>query len=163
MILRIAIDGSEWIADVGFGSIGLTAPIQMLTDVEQPTPHEPRRLIRRGDYFVQQVRLGVGVEWHDVLQFTPDAVPPIDYEMANWFTNKHPQSHFQQNLIVTRVLPGGRAILFNREFTRRENSGRIEKQNVDTPDDLLALLAGTFDLTFPGGTRFGAPGAPWPV
>ena len=161
MILRIELDQQEWIADVGFGSIGLTGPIQMLTDVEQSTPHEPRRLIRRGGYFVQQVRLGA--DWNDVLQFTPDPVPAIDYEVANWFTNKHPQSHFRQNLIVTRVLPDGRAILFNRELTIRRNSGEIEKQNVDTRDELLSLLADRFELTFPAGTRFGEPGAPWAV
>jgi N-hydroxyarylamine O-acetyltransferase len=129
--------------------------------VEQATPHEPRRLLRRSNYFVQQVRLGS--EWHDVLQFTPDPVPPIDYEVANWFTNKHPQSHFQRNLIVTRVLPDGRAILFNREFTIRNNAGGVEKHDVNTPDDLLALLENAFDLTFPAGTRFGEPGAPWAV
>ena len=27
----------------------------------------------------------------------------------------------------------------------------------------LAVLAEGFDLHFPAGTRFGSPGAPWPV
>ena len=161
MILQIDIDRTPWIVDVGFGSIGLTGPIQLQPDVEQPTPHEPRRLVRRDAYFVHQVRLGP--EWHDVFQFTSDPVPAVDYEMANWFTNKHPRSHFQQNLIVTRVLPDGRAILFNRELTIRRLDGPVEKREVSTPADLLIALKDIFDLGFPAGTRFGRPGAPWPV
>jgi N-hydroxyarylamine O-acetyltransferase len=56
MILRVAADHEQWIVDVGFGSIGLTAPLHFALDREQSTPHEPRRLIRRDDYFVHQVR-----------------------------------------------------------------------------------------------------------
>lgn len=161
MILRIDLDGRSWIADVGFGSIGLTGPIRLETGGEQATPHEPRRFLRRDEYFVHQVR--IGTEWHDVFQFTPDAVPPVDYEVANWYSNKHPRSHFQANLIVTRVRPEGRVLLFNRELTRRRPDGSAEKLAVNSPDELLALLAADFGLQFPPGTRFGRPGAPWPV
>jgi N-hydroxyarylamine O-acetyltransferase len=160
MILRIDVNGEAWIVDVGFGSIGLTAPIRFTPDIEQPTPHEPRRLIRRGDYFVHQVRLDQ--DWHDVFQFTPDPVPAIDYEVANWFTNKHPQSHFQSNLIVARVVPEGRVVLFNREFTSRRTAGGVEKREVSSPEEVLAILATHFDLQFPAGTRFGPAGSPWP-
>lgn len=160
MILRVDIDGSPWITDVGFGSIGLSAPLRLEPDVEQASPHEPRRLIRRGDYWVHQVR--IGPEWHDAFQFTPDEVPPIDYEVANWYSNRHPRSHFQNNLIVTRVRPEGRTILFNREFTLRERDGRMEKREITSPDELFEVLARHFNLHFPAGTRFGRPGSPWP-
>lgn len=161
MILRVDVDGESWITDVGFGSIGLTAPLRFATDIEQTTPHEPRRLVKRGDTFVHQVN--VAAEWQDVFQFTPDPVPSIDYEVANWFTNRHPKSHFQQNLIVTRVRPEGRVLLFNRELTQRRNDGSVEKRGVESADELLELLAVHFDLHFPPRTRFGRPGAPWPV
>lgn len=55
MILRVTVDDADWIVDTGFGSIGLTGPIRMELDLEQPTPHEPRRIIRRGDYFVHRL------------------------------------------------------------------------------------------------------------
>lgn len=161
MILRVTVEGVEWIVDAGFGSIGLTGPIRMELEVEQTTPHEPRRLVQRDAYFVHQVR--IGPEWHDVFQFTPDPVPAIDYEVANWFTNKHPRSHFRQNLIATRVLPDGRVQLFNRELLRRHSDGSVEKRAVETPGEVLAILAETFDLTFPADTRFGPPGGAWPA
>ena len=161
MILRVTVDDGEWIVDTGFGSIGLTGPIRMELNVEQPTPHEPRRLIARDGDWIHQVRLGP--EWLDVFQFTPDPVPAVDYEVANWFTNKHPRSHFRQNLIVTRVLADGRVQLFNREFLRRYSGGLVEKRTVDDPAELLVILADTFNLVFPPGTRFGAPGNAWPA
>lgn len=160
MILRVEADERPWLADVGFGTIGLSAPIALDTEDEQPIPHEPRRLIRRGDYRVHQVRLGA--EWHDVFQFTPDEVPPIDYEVANWFTNRHPRSHFQQNLIVTRARPeGGRAILFNREFTRREPGGAAHQHLVASPEEMLRVLGEHFELHFASGTRFESPALSW--
>jgi N-hydroxyarylamine O-acetyltransferase len=160
MILRVGLDGEAWITDVGFGSIGLTAPIRLALDVEQSTPHEPRRLVKRDEYFVHQVR--IGTDWQDVFQFTPDAVPPVDYEVANWFTNRHPTSHFRLNLIVTRVRPQGRLILFNRELTERRPDGFVAKREIVSPDELLHVLATDFDLTFPAGTRFGPAGSAWP-
>ncbi len=32
-----------------------------------------------------------------------------------------------------------------------------------TENEQLAVLAEQFDLHFPAGTRFGAPGVPWPA
>lgn len=159
MILRVTIEGCPWLADVGFGGVGLTGPIRLDTTEEQATSHEPRRVIARGDYQLHQVR--VGEEWQDVFQFTADPVPPIDYEVANWYSNKHPRSYFQQNLIVTRVRPEGRVIMFNREFTRRARDGTAHKHMVASPEEMRALLAEHFDLHFPEGTRFEAPGIGW--
>lgn len=162
MILRVEADGRPWLADVGFGSAGLTGPIALdAGEIEQTTPHEARRLAVRGEYTVHQVR--IGGEWHDAFQFTSDAVPSIDYEVANWFSNKHPRSHFQQNLIVTRArADGSRVLLFNRELTERRRDGSAVKRPVHDADELLALLAAHFDLHFSAGTRFGPPGSAWP-
>lgn len=160
MVLRVEIDGRPWLVDAGFGSVGASGPIALDTEAEQTTPHEPRRIVRRGDYLVHQVRSGA--DWGDVYQFTSDEVPPIDYEIANWYSNKHPRSHFQHNLIATRVLPEGRAAIFNREFIRRTRDGVAHKQEIRSPEELLGLLAEHFDLHFPAGTRFNPPAAPWP-
>jgi N-hydroxyarylamine O-acetyltransferase len=97
-----------------------------------------------------------------VYQFTPDEVPPVDYEVANWYSNRHPRSHFQQNLIATRVLPQGRIGIFNREFTQRDRDGVAHKREIASHDELLRLLAEYFGLHFPVGTWFGAPSLVWP-
>ncbi len=54
MLLQVDIDDEIWIADVGFGGMTLTAPLRLVEQVPQTTPHEPFRLTRLfGDYALQ--------------------------------------------------------------------------------------------------------------
>ena len=160
MLLLVELGGRRYIADVGIGSWSLSAPLLLDTEEEQITPHEPRRILRQGDYFLQQVKLGT--EWSDVVRFNLEPQHPIDYELGNWFTCTHAQSRFTQNLAVARSAEGCRHTLLNREFTTRLPDGTAQKREIADPDELLALLAETFGLHFPPGTRFGPPGSPWP-
>ena len=160
MVLRVDLDGRPWLADTGFGGIGLTSPLALDTDAEQGSPHEPRRLVRQGNRLTQQFRLGG--EWNDVYAFTLDEASPVDFEVGNWFTSTHPNSRFLQALIVALAGVDRRFTLLNRDFTTRFADGRIEKREIASADELLAVLAATFHLEFPPGTRFGPPGSPWP-
>lgn len=161
MLVRVTLDGRDWLADAGMGSLSLTAPLDMRADVEQDTPHDRRRLVRRDDRFAQQVHFAG--EWQDVSHFRPEPAATVDLEMGNWYSHTHPQAHFRNNLMVARATADGRRTLFNREFTERARDGAATKREIASPDELLAVLAGRFDLHFPAGTRFGAPGAPWPA
>ncbi len=160
-LVRVALDGQDWLADAGMGSLSLTAPLAMTDGLEQDTPHDRRRLVRRGELFAQQV-LFDGV-WQDINLFHPQTAPAVDLELGNWYSHTHPAAHFRNNLLVARATADGRLTLFNREFTVRQRDGRSEKRILATPDELLAVLAEHFGLTFPAGTRFVVPGAPWPV
>lgn len=161
MLVRVSLDGRDWLADAGMGSLSLTAPLEMRDGLEQDTPHDRRRLVRRDDHLAQQVFFGG--EWQDVHHFRPETAAAVDLEMGNWYSHTHAQAHFRNNLLVARATPDGRRTLFNREFTVRHRDGRADKHEIATADELLAVLAEHFDLHFPAGTRFGAPGAPWPV
>jgi N-hydroxyarylamine O-acetyltransferase len=163
MFIRVDLFGTSWITDVGVGALSLTAPLR-LTDGfgAQETPHEPRRLLREGDRWFHQARLGD--EWADVCEFTGEEMPPIDREVANWFTSANPSSHFLNRLIVARAAPDGRRItLLNRELKLRDRDGRAERYELDSARDLLAALAEYFGLQFPKETRFGSGGSPWPT
>ena len=103
-------------------------------------------------------------EWHDICDFTLEEMPPIDRELANWWTSTHPESNFRQRLTAARAgLDGTRRSLLNREFTHRRGAEILEQRELATPDELRATLAQHFDLHFPAGTRFGPPGSPWPA
>lgn len=161
LFLRVLIAGEPWLADVGVGGISLTSAIRLNFEGEQPTPHETRRIVREGGRFFHQVRLGE--EWNDVCEFTGEEMPPIDRELANWWTSTNPNSKFRQNLAVARAgADGTRFTINNREFTHRQGAKIIERRDLATADELLDLLASYFDLHFPAGTRFGPPGSPWP-
>ncbi len=160
MILRVDLDGRPWLADAGFGGMGLTAPIALDIDAEQGVLPEPRRLVRQGRHLQHQVKLGG--EWTDVYLFTLDEVPAIDFEIANWFTSTHPNSRFRQNLIVSLTQGDRRFAVLNREFTTRYADGRVERRVIQTPAELLTILAENFGMYFPADTRFDAPNACWP-
>lgn len=160
LFLRVEIDGVPWVADVGIGSMSLTGAFRFDVEGEQWTPHEPRRIVREGDRLFHQVRLGD--DWHDVLEFTGESMPPIDRELANWYTSTHPQSHFRSRLMVARALPnGGRLVLLNRELTRRTRDGVVDTLAVATPAHLLEVLANEFALRFPPGTEFRCDALDW--
>lgn len=161
MLVRVTLDGRPWLADAGMGSLSLTAPLTMIEGLEQDTPHDRRRLVARDGHLVQQV-LFTG-EWQDVNLFRPEPAATVDLEMGNWYSHTHAQAHFRNNLMVARATADGRRTLFNRELTVRHHDGRAEKRELTSPDELLAVLAEHFELSFPAGTRFGPPGSPWPA
>src|SRR3569833_3163242 len=68
MLLRIDLADGPVIADVGFGGNTPTAPLDLVAGREQATPHEPYRLTREGDYWVQAV--SIGGEWRPTYRFT---------------------------------------------------------------------------------------------
>jgi len=162
VFLRVELDGESWLTDVGVGGLSLTSPLRLAVSGEQPTLHEPRRIVREGDRLYHQVRFGA--TWQDVCEFTLEEMPPIDREMANWYTSAHANSHFKNRLVVAKAAPEGqRLTLLNDEFTLRERHGTAITRRLASADELLELLRKEFGLQFPSGTRFGAPPAPWPT
>ena len=162
VFLRVELAGESWLTDVGVGGLSLTSPLRLATEAEQATPHEPRRIIEEGGRFFHQVRFGA--EWQDVCEFTLEEMPPIDRELANWYTSAHPKSHFKDRLMVARGAPEGQRLsILNDRFTLRERHGTVTTRQLVSAEDLLEVLHRQFGLKFPPETRFGQAGVPWPV
>lgn len=163
VFIRVDVSGEAWLTDVGVGGASLTSALRFCADDEQPTAHEPRRLVKEGNLWFHQIRYGT--EWQDVYEFTGEEMPRIDRELANWFTSTHPQSHFRNRLMAARALPEGRRLaLLNGDFTIRERDGHAKTRSITSTDELLSVLDQSFGLRFAPGTRFGDAGAelPWP-
>ena len=167
VFLRVELDGESWLVDAGVGGLSPTSALRLAYDVEQATPHEPRRLAREGRG-VETVREGGLIfhqaffadRWNDVCEFTLEAMPEIDRVIANWYTSTHPASRFKERLLVARATPQGRLTLLNRAFTRREE-GSAETRLLASPSELLDVLAEEFGLHFPRETRFICPALDW--
>jgi N-hydroxyarylamine O-acetyltransferase len=162
VFLSVDLDGERWLADVGVGGLSPTAPLRFDTPEPQPTPHEPRRIVREEGRWFHQAKLAE--TWVDVCEFTLEEMPAIDREVANWFTSAHPGSHFKSRLVVARALDdGGRVSLLNRELTVRARTGRATTLSVESPSQLLEVLDEHFALRFPAETRFNCPALDWPA
>jgi N-hydroxyarylamine O-acetyltransferase len=158
MLLTIAVAGERFLVDGGFGGVGLTAPLALGSAAPQRSLFEAQRVVTSTDERLVQAQ--IGGEWRDLYTFTDEALPSIDFEVANWYTSTHPASRFRQNLIVSSATRDARFVLYNRELTTYGRGAR-ETRAVDDPDELLDVLSSRFGLSFPAGTRFGAPGSPW--
>ena len=151
VFLKVMLDSETWFVDVGVGAMSLTCALRFVLDEEQATPHEPRRFIREDGRYFHQAKLGD--VWVDIAEFTMEAMPAIDREVANWFTSAHPQSHFKNRLMAARALDDGRVTLLNRKITLRRG-GHAETRVIESPQQLLQLLDEHFGLQFPATRRF---------
>ena len=149
MLLLVDLDDRAYIADVGFGGQTLTAPLRLESGVEQATPHEPFRLMRRGDTFVMQAKLEDA--WRPLYRFDLQEQFLPDYEVANWYLSNHPDSHFVTGLVAARPDPDRRSALRNNQLTVHHLDGRTERRQLTSSQQMADALERVFRVTLPDG------------
>jgi N-hydroxyarylamine O-acetyltransferase len=147
MLLLVALDGAPYVVDVGFGGLTLTAPLRLQTDVEQPTPHEPFRLLGAHDEFIVQAK--IAGEWRALYRFGLQTQLLPDYEMCNWYLSNHPESRFVVNLVAARPDADRRHALRNNELAVHYLDGRTEKRMLQSVEELRQALEGVFRVRLP--------------
>lgn len=147
MLLLVDVDDVAYIVDVGFGAMTPTAPLRLEPDVEQPTPHEPFRLRRRGDAFVMEGRAERA--WKALYRFDLQEQFLADYEVTNWYLSNHPQSHFVTGLVAARPAQGLRYALRGAVFSIHYVDGNTERRLLTSADELRATLEGPFQVSLP--------------
>lgn len=149
MVLRIDLPEGPHIADVGFGRLSLTAPLRLVADLEQPTPHGLHRLAAFGDEFQLQAKLREG--WAPIYQLSLEQKAPADWEVANWYTSTSPKSVFTNSLMVARPVGDRRLGLLNNDLRIHHRDGKTEKRTLTTPEELASVLRDDFEIPLPGG------------
>jgi N-hydroxyarylamine O-acetyltransferase len=153
MLLLVGVEGEEWVADVGFGGEGLLLPVPFGAGREARHYAWTYRIIeeRAGQWLLQSQRNSA---WANLYCFTLQPQTLADCAMANHYTSTHPDSPFVSTLIVQLPTPEARYILRNRELVVDRGGGSSARRTLTGDDELLDILAGTFGLHFPAGTRF---------
>ena len=154
MLLAVDLAEGRYIADVGFGGQTPTAPLRLEPDIEQPTPHEPYRLVRAGEDYVLQTH--VGRQWKPMYRFSLHEQLAPDYEVTNWYLANHPESRFVRNLVVARPAADRRYALLNREFAVHFLDGRSEQRTLASAAELRELLEEVFLLALPDSPELDA-------
>jgi N-hydroxyarylamine O-acetyltransferase len=145
MVLRVDLPEGAFLADVGFGNLAPTTPLELRPLVEQATPHETMRFLLMGEELVLQARLGD--RWEHIYRVVPLPRVDAEYEIANWYTATHPASAFTNNLIAARPgVDGTRLTLFNDRLTIRHPTGAAERRSLQDTGDYRAVLADVFGL-----------------
>jgi len=148
MLLLVEAEGERFIADTGFGGLTLTAPIRLVADTIQDTPHGPYRLLRRSEAFCLQTR--TRNEWQDLYIFDLTQQHRQDYEVFNWYTSTHPTSIFVNNLIAARPTPTGRHTLHNSQYSFYHLDGTTERTQLSSVSEIKQVLEKEFRITTSG-------------
>ncbi|WP_264783592.1 N-hydroxyarylamine O-acetyltransferase [Escherichia fergusonii] len=144
-LLLVELEGEKWIADVGFGGQTLTAPIRLVADIAQITPHGEYRLLQEGDDWILQ--FNHHQHWHSMYLFDLCEQQQSDYVMGNFWSAHWPQSYFRHHLLMCRHLPdGGKLTLTNFHFTHYENGHAVEQRNLPDVASLYAVMQEQFGL-----------------
>jgi N-hydroxyarylamine O-acetyltransferase len=154
MLLRIELDGKNYVADVGFGGLTQTGPLLLIPGIEQETPHEPFRILETGDHFRMQAN--AGGEWRTLYGFDLTEQFEVDYAVSNYFLSTAPASHFISTLIAARPMPDRRYALRNNRLSIHHRGGRSEQKRVATMAELAETIERLFEVTIPDRAAFEA-------
>ena len=154
MLLRVTVDGEDYIADVGFGGQTPTAPLLLVNDVEQATPLEPYRLVQAGTYRLLQAR--IEGEWKTLYRFDLVEHFPVDYAVSNYYLWTNSSSHFTSSLTAARSRPEGRWALSGRRLNVHRRDGDSERRELESVDEIVAVLDKVFGIAVPDRAAFDA-------
>ncbi|GHD61579.1 arylamine N-acetyltransferase family protein [Jeongeupia chitinilytica] len=141
-LLFVRLDGVEWLADVGFGGGGLVEPVPLRAG-EFDQGQVCLRLQPDGDAWRLQRRRDD--DWSDLYHFDLQPAYPIDFDVANFYIARSPQSLFTNLLLVTRYVAAGQLALAALRFTRVEDGIETTEVLAD-PSRLRQVLADAFGL-----------------
>ena len=140
MILLVGIGRESWIADVGFGALPPTAPLRLVSGMNQQTPRETFRFIEAVPMHLRLEAL-LGGNWVNLYHFARDQLAfPCDFEVANHYLATHDSSHFRHGIVAARVFDGGRYTLRTGAMTTYDRTGKATREDLTTQGDYLAAL-----------------------
>ena len=134
----VAIDGREWLADVGFGVNSPREPIPMELDRPVKTDALTIRLTDGGEFGTMYQALEDG-QWKDLYSFDLGHVCPADIAYGNHYTSTHPDTFFTYARVAGRPLSGGGISLLNRTLTTTIDGRQTVQSLPDSPAYLDAL------------------------
>jgi N-hydroxyarylamine O-acetyltransferase len=147
MLLLVDVAGLPYIADVGFGGQTLSAPLRLIPEVEQQTPHEPFRLIKMENFLVMQSK--IKGEWKPLYRFTLEEQYLTDYEVTSWFLSNNPNSHFVTGLIAALTTPEARFGLRGTDLAIHFLNRETEKRTLQSVGEIKDVLKNTFKINLP--------------
>jgi N-hydroxyarylamine O-acetyltransferase len=133
----------RWLVDVGFGPTGPRMPVNM-SGTESHEPGRTFRLVERrpGEYALQT--LG-GNRVFTLYSFELLRYGQADCEVGHFYSSKHPEAVFVQNLVVARLLPEEVRSLRNRDYWVMTPTGN-KRRIIKAAAELQAVLEEDFNL-----------------
>lgn len=144
MAVIAEVEGRRWLCDLGFGSYGIRAPMDLkLLDIDIEQDSDTFLLTRdeRGEYLL---KAQVDGEWASQYGFDLSPQEWIDFVPANYLNSTHPEAIFVQKLVVVQHHSSGRSILLG-DMLKTITDGRAERRQLD-PKEVEEVLLNQFRL-----------------
>ena len=136
-LLKVGVDGQEFLADVGFGA-GQLYPTPFKDGVVIDQAGWDHRLTLDGDVWTLSKQTAEG--WVPQHASNDERVRPIDYEVYHHYVSTHPNSPFTGRPVVMRVADGVVRRLVGDKLTVEYADGRTTERVVPA-EDLPEVLA----------------------
>lgn len=147
MLLLVEISGQNYIADVGFGGLTLSAPLRLRADVEQQTPHEIFKLTQEDGAWTLNVK--IEEEFKPVYVFTLDTADDAVIASINHDVATGENSPFISELRVALAPQGKRLKLHDARYTEHVLGDEPVKTELTTWEDIKQVLSANFGLNLP--------------
>lgn len=147
-LLLVTAENESWIADVGFGSCCLRAPLRLTPRVvNEQGPDSFRLKTEAGHTYILEAMLAG--RWQDLYEFTLEPFDLVDYEPFNYWNSTSPHVRFTQQKLCTIPTPEGRIVAVDMEFKihTRDNTQAIRAEN---QAEYLRMLREYFGLEIAG-------------
>lgn len=142
-ITLVKIGEKRYLADVGFGPLGPRFPVCMSGEES----HESFRIFRvrprhGGEFHMQTLRDG---EFYSLYKFELARYGASDCEVGHFYSHKHPQATFVNNLVVSRIGDDEVRSLRNREYWIINDSAE-QKRSITSGAQLKKVLSDIFGI-----------------
>ncbi len=146
VLLRVILDGEDWLADVGFGRFTPTGPLRLEPGLEQETPNGLYRVDRAEAEY--ELRTLVADEWRLLYRFNLIEQFLIDRVVHNHFVATHPSSFFRRSIVAALATEGGRHVLLDDRLAFQANDGAREERVLPNAESLQEELSKTFQIHY---------------
>ncbi|MBA0220783.1 arylamine N-acetyltransferase [Stenotrophomonas maltophilia] len=153
LLLRVHVEGEDWLVDAGFGGLTPTVPLRLYETAPQATPHESFQLqqLAGEDDFVLSAQAGDA--WRAMYRFDLRPPAPIDNVVANWYVCTHPDSGFPGQLRASLAGPDWRRTIGSGNYTEYRPGQAPLKRPLRDAADVRHVLQSAFGLRVPDDAR----------
>ncbi|HZK25657.1 MAG TPA: arylamine N-acetyltransferase [Oscillospiraceae bacterium] len=149
-VMVVEIGDELWLADVGFGNDGITAPVLLEEGVDQQQFTHTYRILKdpKHGYILQSK---VDGEYKYMYAFHLINCHPMDFEMANYFMATYPNSFFSIMKMCTMPTKEGRVTLTdirNEKKFKQLVNGQVTETNLNSEDEFKEKLQQYFALDY---------------
>jgi len=139
----LELDEAVYVVDVGFGFSGPKQPVKLsMTPTPGPMGDQYRVANNKnGDYLLQILKDG---EFFTLYSFDLNRYNESDFDMGHFYSHKHPQAGFVNNLVVARILDDQVLSLRNSGY-QHIDPDRVQEQAITSHTQLQDILDTDFN------------------